>query len=106
MSFLTAQERKSLREVAAITEALFNNPATLIERATDVLARIQRVALKVGPEGRLLLQQELALVGTLLDKIEFTVCQAAKGEVKQLPTARKALPPFRGGRIWKGRVTA
>ena len=73
------------------------SPAALIEMATSTLSRISRVAPRAGTESRLRLLGELSLVGIVVDGIEHMVLGAATGEVKQLPKARRALPPFRGG---------
>jgi len=76
-----------------------DTPAALIEKATDVLSRIQRVANKTGPEGRLRLMGELSLCGMVLDSVEHVVFAYAYGVPSKLPKARKALPAFKGGRI-------
>ncbi len=80
-----------------------DTPTALIEHATDVLARIQRVAVKAGTEGRLLLMGELSLVAVRLDLIEQAVFKAARGTLadptpKQLPKAQRERLEFHGGR--------
>ena len=75
----------------------------LIESATDVIARVQRVAVRCGKEARLRLECELALVALALDKVESDVYGAARGELadptpKQLPRAQRERLEFHGGR--------
>ena len=82
-----------------------DSPAALIELATDVMRRIQRVAVTTGPESRVRLMGELSLVSICLGGIEYATGQAAHG-LPGLPSRhqlrqaeRERLPAFQGGRL-------
>src|SRR5436309_3023974 len=82
-----------------------DSPAALIELATDVTRRIQRIAVMAGPASRIRLMGELSLVSICLGGIEYATLQAAHG-LPGLPARkplrkaeRERLPAFEGGRL-------
>jgi len=90
---MSTQEQRAARRL--------DTAPVLIDTATDLLARISRLAIHARPPERLRLMGELALVERVVKAVERGVVQAAQRTLKTvkppraLPASRRALPKGR-----------